>query len=201
MVGVSSWCSCPTLIILFAIYETWVDEGFGGLYLSFGAAALGILTYPVVEDLPQEGQAVRAGRGGRRDDLERGMSTQNVAHPITHILIGTDGSEVSERVLEWTKDIAKLRKASVTVVCAFDSPKSFRKRGSLYLAEARDSLEAEAKEIVAETVAELRDAGVEASGVAYRGRGRRRHPGSGRRRPRPTSSSSAGVGETASRTT
>ena len=39
----------PTLIILFAIYETWVDEGFGGLYLSFGAAILGILTYPVVK--------------------------------------------------------------------------------------------------------------------------------------------------------
>ena len=97
------------------------------------------------------------------------MSAQNLANPITHILIGTDGSEVSERVLEWTKDIAKLRDASVTVVCAFDSPKSFRKRGSLYLTEARDSLEAEAKEIVAETVAELAKAGIEADGVAIEG--------------------------------
>ena len=97
------------------------------------------------------------------------MSTQGVAHPITHILIGTDGSEVSERVLQWTKDVARIRDASVTVVCAFDSPRSFRKRGSLYLEEARDSLEAEAKEIVAETVAELQKAGVEATGVAFEG--------------------------------
>jgi nucleotide-binding universal stress UspA family protein len=97
------------------------------------------------------------------------MSTQDVTHPITHILIGTDGSEVSERVLQWTKDVAKIREASVTVVCAFDSPRSFRKRGSLYLEEARDSLEAEAKEIVAETVAKLEKAGVEATGVAFEG--------------------------------
>jgi nucleotide-binding universal stress UspA family protein len=97
------------------------------------------------------------------------VSETYVSDAVTHVLIGTDGSESSERALDWTKDIAKFRGASVTVVCAYDSPRSFRKRGSLYLQEARDSLEEEAKEIVAEAVASLEQAGIEAKGVAYEG--------------------------------
>lgn len=88
---------------------------------------------------------------------------------INHVVIGTDGSETSERAMDWAKDIATRREATVTVVCAFDSPRSFRKRGSLYLQEARDSLEEEAKEIVTEAVNELREAGIEADGVAFEG--------------------------------
>ena len=97
------------------------------------------------------------------------MSTPYVSDAVTHVLVGIDGSESSERALGWTKDIAKMRGASVTVVCAYDSPKSFRKRGSLFLQEARDSLEEEAKEIVAEAVASLQEADIEAEGVAYEG--------------------------------
>lgn len=37
----------PTLIILFAIYQTIVESGISALYLSIGAAALGPLTYPI----------------------------------------------------------------------------------------------------------------------------------------------------------
>ena len=36
----------PTLIILFAVHQTVVDEGISALYLSFAAAALGPITYP-----------------------------------------------------------------------------------------------------------------------------------------------------------
>jgi nucleotide-binding universal stress UspA family protein len=88
---------------------------------------------------------------------------------VSHILVGTDGSDSAWRALEWAKDIARMRDATVTVVCAFDSPKSFRKRGSLYLEEARSSLEEEAKEIVAEAVEELNQSGIEADGVAFEG--------------------------------
>jgi nucleotide-binding universal stress UspA family protein len=88
---------------------------------------------------------------------------------VNHVVIGTDGSDSAERAMDWAKDIARNRDATVTVVCAFDSPRSFRKRGSLYLQEARDSLEEEAKEIVAEAVNELREAGIEAEGVAFEG--------------------------------
>jgi nucleotide-binding universal stress UspA family protein len=97
------------------------------------------------------------------------VSDEHASDAATHVLIGTDGSESAERALAWTKDIAKMRGASVTVVCAYDSPRSFRKRGSLYLQEARNSLEEEAKEIVSEAVADLANAGIEADGVAYEG--------------------------------
>lgn len=97
------------------------------------------------------------------------MSERSVSQAVTHVLIGTDGSESAERALTWTRDIAKMREASVTVVCAFDPPRSFRKRGSLFLKEARNSLEEEAKEIVAEAVAELTNVGIEADGVAFEG--------------------------------
>lgn len=37
----------PTAIILFAVWQTVQDEGIGAMYLSFGAAILGPLTYPL----------------------------------------------------------------------------------------------------------------------------------------------------------
>ena len=88
---------------------------------------------------------------------------------IEHILLGTDATDESTSADEWARDIALALGARVTVVCAFDSPRSFRKRGSIYLTQARDELEAEAKEVVAEVVASLVDAGVEATGVAFEG--------------------------------
>jgi len=88
---------------------------------------------------------------------------------IDHILLGTDGSDESVSADEWARDIALAVGARVTVVCAFDSPKAFRKRGSIYLTQARDELEAEATEVVAEVVAGLIAAGVEATGVAFEG--------------------------------
>lgn len=97
------------------------------------------------------------------------MSAASAPGKIEHIVFGTDSSESAERAVAWVKDIAKLRGASVAVVCAFDSPKAFRKRGSVYLAEARDEFEQEAREIVAEVVAELQTAGIESTGIAYEG--------------------------------
>jgi len=89
---------------------------------------------------------------------------------INHILLATDASDESVEADEWARDIALALGARVTVVVAFDSPKAFRKRGSIYLTQARDELQAQATEVAAEVVADLKAAGVvEASGVAYEG--------------------------------
>lgn len=88
---------------------------------------------------------------------------------IHHILLGTDASDESVEADEWARDIALALGARVTVVAAFDSPKAFRKRGSIYLTQARDELQAQATEVAAEVVADLQAAGIEASGVAYEG--------------------------------
>ena len=95
--------------------------------------------------------------------------SDDASESVRQIVLGTDGSEGAERALEWAIDIGRFREAVVTVVCAFDSPRSFRKRGSLYLQEARDSLEEEAKEIVADAVNRLLVEGVQASGIAIEG--------------------------------
>jgi nucleotide-binding universal stress UspA family protein len=92
-----------------------------------------------------------------------------VSDAINHVLFGTDGSQFCLRALAWAKGIARFWEADVTVVCGFDSPKSFRKRGSLYLTEARDALEAEAREIVAEAVAKIQADQIQAQGVAFEG--------------------------------
>ena len=63
---------------------------------------------------------------------------------ISHILLGTDASDESMAADEWARDIALAVGARVTVVCAFDSPRAFRKRGSIYLEQARDELQAQA---------------------------------------------------------
>jgi amino acid transporter len=39
----------PTLVVLFAVYQTVVDEGISALYLSLAAAALGPITYPLAK--------------------------------------------------------------------------------------------------------------------------------------------------------
>ena len=88
---------------------------------------------------------------------------------IRHILLGTDASDESVEADEWARDIALALGARVTVVAAFDSPKAFRKRGSIYLTQARDELQGQATEVAAEVVADLKAAGVEASGVAFEG--------------------------------
>ena len=45
--GVVLITALPTAIILFAVWQTVQDEGIGAMYLSFGAAILGPLTYPL----------------------------------------------------------------------------------------------------------------------------------------------------------
>lgn len=65
--------------------------------------------------------------------------------------------------------IARFWGAKVTVVCAFDSPRSFRKCGSLVLPQVREEMEEEAREIAAEAAAELQANGVDANGVAFEG--------------------------------
>jgi nucleotide-binding universal stress UspA family protein len=88
---------------------------------------------------------------------------------ISHILLGTDGTDETIVADEWARDVALAVGARVTVVCAFDSPRAFRKRGSIYLPQVRDELEAQATEVVGEVVADLIAAGVQATGVAYEG--------------------------------
>jgi len=101
----------------------------------------------------------------RRDEAAGPMARRG----IHHILLGTDGSDESTAADEWARDIAVALGARVTVVCAFDSPRAFRKRGSIYLTQARDELEAQAREMVTEVVAALLAAGVAATGVAFEG--------------------------------
>lgn len=48
----------PVMIIAFAVYQTVVDSGISALYLSFGAAALGPLTYPLAVRFFQRGRKV-----------------------------------------------------------------------------------------------------------------------------------------------
>jgi nucleotide-binding universal stress UspA family protein len=88
---------------------------------------------------------------------------------VTHVLFGTDGSETAHRAQRWAMGIARFWGAKMTVVCAFDSPRSFRKRGSLILPEVRDEMEAEAREIAAEAASELKENGVDAEAVAFEG--------------------------------
>jgi nucleotide-binding universal stress UspA family protein len=88
---------------------------------------------------------------------------------INHILLGTDGSDESIAADEWARDIALRLGAKVTVVCAFDSPRAFRKRASLLLTQARDEMEAQARDVAAEVVADIKKAGIEATGVAFEG--------------------------------
>lgn len=45
----------PTLVILFAIYQTVAESGISALYLSLGAAALGPITYPIAKRLFKRG--------------------------------------------------------------------------------------------------------------------------------------------------
>ena len=71
---------------------------------------------------------------------------------VNHILFGTDGSASATRAQRWSMGIARFWEARVTVVCAYDSPKSFRRRGSIYLPEVRNEMEQDAQEIVRESV-------------------------------------------------
>lgn len=88
---------------------------------------------------------------------------------VNHILFGTDGSEVAGRAQRWSMGIARFWEARVTVVCAYDSPRSFRRRGSIYLPEVRNEMEAEAQEIATEAVEAFVAAGIEATGVVFEG--------------------------------
>lgn len=88
---------------------------------------------------------------------------------VNHILFGTDGSASATRAQRWSMGIARFWEARATVVCAYDSPKSFRRRGSIYLPEVRNEMEQEAQEIVEEAVAEFVAAGLEAEGVVFEG--------------------------------
>ena len=102
------------------------------------------------------------------------MSSDPIADPfetdaVNHILFGTDGDEVARRAQRWAMGIARFWEARVTVVCAYDSPKSFRKRGSIYLPEVRREMEQDAEEIVRESVEEFVAAGITAEGVVYEG--------------------------------
>jgi nucleotide-binding universal stress UspA family protein len=88
---------------------------------------------------------------------------------ITHVLLATNGSDEADRAAVWAKGIARFWEAKVTVLSAYDSPKAMRKRTSLLLPQIREELAREARELVAEVVADLRQAGIDADGVAYEG--------------------------------
>lgn len=84
------------------------------------------------------------------------------------ILLPIDGSEHSDKTVQYAVNLAKLTNAAVVVMHAFHIP-IFRKRGAGVVEDFKISLEEEAKELVAEVTAHLQNEGLTASAVVVEG--------------------------------
>ncbi|MFN8457173.1 MAG: universal stress protein [Anaerolineae bacterium] len=84
------------------------------------------------------------------------------------ILLPIDGSEHSEKTVQYAVNLAKLTHASVVVMHAFQIP-IFRKRGAGMVEDFKASLEEEAKELVAEVTAQVQNEGLIASALVVEG--------------------------------
>jgi nucleotide-binding universal stress UspA family protein len=88
---------------------------------------------------------------------------------IQKILIPTDGSEFADKAFIYALELAKLTKANVIVMNAFQSPPILRKRGAFMMEELRSSLEEEAKEIVSKASERLISEGLMVSALVIEG--------------------------------
>lgn len=87
---------------------------------------------------------------------------------IEKILLPTDGSEFSEKTVDFAIGVARMAGARVVVLHAY-TPPTLRRGSAAMIEDFRTSLEEEAREIVDEIVGRVAAAGVSASGLVVQG--------------------------------
>ena len=86
------------------------------------------------------------------------------------ILLPTDGSEHAEKTIQYAVSLAKATGATIVAMYAFNPPLSLRsQRGAAMMEEFRTSLEAEAKDIIAEVAERLAKEGLNVTAMAVEG--------------------------------
>lgn len=86
------------------------------------------------------------------------------------ILLPTDGSEHAEKTIQYAVSLAKATGATIVALYAFNPPLSLRsQRGAAMMEEFRTSLEAEAKDIIAEVAERLAKEGLNVTAMAVEG--------------------------------
>lgn len=86
------------------------------------------------------------------------------------ILLPTDGSEHAEKTIQYAVRLAKATGATIVAIYAFNPPPLLRsQRGAAMLEEFRASLEAEAKDIIAEVAERLGKEGLNVTTLAVEG--------------------------------
>lgn len=86
------------------------------------------------------------------------------------ILLPTDGSEHAEKTIQYAVSLAKATGATLVAMYAFTPPLSLRsQRGAAMMEEFRTSLEAEAKDIIAEVAERLTKEGLHVTTLAVEG--------------------------------
>lgn len=96
------------------------------------------------------------------------MSTSE-SPAIRHILLGVDGSDEAERALVWTRSVAGVTGAQVTVVCAFEVAWSFERPVATIVDGPPGLDESQAEQLVTQATTTLTEAGVSATAVAVEG--------------------------------
>jgi nucleotide-binding universal stress UspA family protein len=86
------------------------------------------------------------------------------------ILLPTDGSEHAEKTIQYAVGLAKATGATIVAMYAFTPPLSLRSpRGAAMREEFRTSLEAEARDIIAEVAERLAKEGLNVTTLAVEG--------------------------------
>lgn len=86
------------------------------------------------------------------------------------ILLPTDGSEHAEKTIQYALGLAKATGAAIVAMYAFNPPLALRSpRGAAMMEEFRASLEAEAKDIIAEVAERLTKEGLTVTTMAVEG--------------------------------
>lgn len=86
------------------------------------------------------------------------------------ILLPTDGSPHAEKTIHYAVGLAKATGATIVAMYAFNPPRSLRsQRGAAMVEEFRTSLEAEARDIIAEVAERLAREGLNVTALAVEG--------------------------------
>ncbi|MCC6500326.1 MAG: universal stress protein [Anaerolineales bacterium] len=88
---------------------------------------------------------------------------------IKKILLPTDGSEHAAKTVAYAIDLAKLLKASVEVMYAYQPSAVLRKRAAAMMEEYKRAIEEDAKEIVEEVAEKLKAEGLQVSALVVEG--------------------------------
>lgn len=87
---------------------------------------------------------------------------------IEKILLPTDGTEFSEKTVDFAIDVASMCNAVVVVMYAYSTP-TLRRGGETMIEDLRTSLEEEAREIVGEIAERVRAAGITTTTLVVQG--------------------------------